>query len=160
MVIAVRKAKKRDRPYLLRLIRNSGAFNNEEKAVAIELVEAALRTKEEDRDYKLLLAEGGRGDIAGYICYGPTPMTEGTWDVYWIIVSPRKRRSGIGKKLLQGAQGEIRARGGRRIIIDTSMQASYRPARALYESCGYRVIATVPNYYKARWHRVTYYMKL
>jgi len=87
-------------------------------------------------------------------------MTEGTWDVYWIVVSPWKRGTGLGKGLLRGAEAAIRALGGKRIIIDTSTQASYLPARALYASCGYRAVATVPNYYKAGWHRVTCYKKL
>jgi ribosomal protein S18 acetylase RimI-like enzyme len=156
----VQKARKGDLPSLRHIIRNSGVFNDEEQAVAIELVEAALNKEQEDKDYKLLTATRDGGSVVGYICYGPTPMTEGTWDVYWIIVSARNRGRGLGRELLRGTEAAIRKQGGKRVIIDTSTQTSYLAARALYESCGYRAVATVPNYYKTRWHRVTFYKKL
>ncbi|MFC2043584.1 GNAT family N-acetyltransferase [Chloroflexota bacterium] len=38
--------------------------------------------------------------IAGYICYGPASLTEGTWDIYWIVTAQERQRQGIGKALL------------------------------------------------------------
>jgi len=34
------------------------------------------------------------GKLGGYICYGPTPMTDGTYDLYWIASDPRVRGQG------------------------------------------------------------------
>ncbi len=100
------------------------------------------------------------GPLLGYACYGPSPMTVGTWDVYWVIVSSRARRRGVGGALIRAVLRAVRARGGRRLIIDTSSQASYGPARALYASAGLRPLCKVPDYYKKGWHRITYFKKL
>jgi len=128
--------------------------------VALELVDSALQSLKEHPDYKIIVAEIAHNRLAGYICYGPTPMTRGTWDVYWVIVERRFRGLGIGKKLLISVEKLIRRKGGKRVIVDTSTQASYAPARGLYNSCGYTPVAVVPDYYRNGWHRVTYYKKL
>jgi ribosomal protein S18 acetylase RimI-like enzyme len=160
-MLTVRKAEKRDRAALYRLIRATDVFNREEKAVARELVAAALgKRRGEHPDYKLLVAGREPGPLLGYACYGPSPMTVGTWDVYWVIVGPAARRRGVGRALLEALLRAVRARGGKRLIIDTSSQASYRPARALYESAGLRPLCTVPDYYKKGWHRITFFKKL
>lgn len=144
-------------PSILRLIRKTDVFNKEEKAVAGELVIDALKKRGEDPDYKIIVAQGAGGRLLGYICYGPTPMTAGTWDIYWVVVSPAARKRGIGKKMLLQTLSTIKSKNGKRIIIDTSSQRSYRPARALYEGTGFKPAGTVPDYYRKGWHRITYY---
>ena len=159
-MIRVRKAQRSDKPALRRLIRATDVFNPLEKAVARELVDAALGARGEHPDYKLLVAADRGAPPAGYICFGPSPMTVGTWDVYWVIVDPGRRRAGSGRALVRAALDLIRARKGRRLLVDTSTQAAYRPAQALYESLGFRPAATVPDYYRKGWHRITYYKSL
>ena len=39
------------------------------------------------------------GAVLGYACFGPTPMTERTWDLYWIAVAPNAKRAGVGRAL-------------------------------------------------------------
>src|SRR5438067_14273 len=77
----MRRLQPSDRPALLQLVGQDGLFSKEEVSVALELIDAALA--EPGGEYRVLIAELD-GKLAGYICYGPTPMTEGTWDLYWI----------------------------------------------------------------------------
>jgi GNAT superfamily N-acetyltransferase len=51
-------------------------------------------------DYEFLGAFDGSGALAGYACYGPTPGTDRTFDLYWIAVDPRRHGQGDGSRLL------------------------------------------------------------
>src|SRR5438552_3712867 len=84
---SIRRIRASDRPALAELIARDGLFTPEELKVSLELVDAALadlaHPAETQGDYRVLVADLD-GQLAGYLCYGPTPMTEGTWDLYWI----------------------------------------------------------------------------
>src|SRR5919106_1838020 len=69
-----------------RLLRETGSFRPEEIVIALEVIDAYLATP--DRDYSALGAFTLGGDLVGYVCYGPTPCTIGTFDLYWIAVAP------------------------------------------------------------------------
>ncbi len=87
------------------------------------------------------------GLAVGYICYGPTPLTVGTWDIYWLAVSPQHRRQGIARTLLTGVEERIAQDSGRLIVIETSGTAEYRGTRRFYTACGYRRQATIRDFY-------------
>jgi ribosomal protein S18 acetylase RimI-like enzyme len=42
---------------------------------------------------------------------------------------------------------EVKRMGGRLILVETSGPPSYAPARKFYEACGYRLQATIPDFY-------------
>lgn len=142
---------------IVELINASEVFLKTEKEVACELVHYCIDPS--NTDYYGFIAVMNE-KVCGYICFGPTPMTAGTWDIYWIVVRKRDRRSSIGFKLIKETERFIKKRGGKRIIIDTSCQSSYIPARNLYEKCNYKPISVLPDYYRMGWHRVTYFKKL
>ena len=96
--------------------------------------------------YVFLIYKNGDHPL-GYACFGPHPLTEGTFDLYWIAVDPEARGQGIGHALLARVEDEVRARGGRMLVVETSGTPAYAPARRLYESCGYRYEAVVHDFY-------------
>jgi ribosomal protein S18 acetylase RimI-like enzyme len=146
----LRPLSRADRGALERILRECGAFREEEIAVALELVDAPA-----EEGYRFLVAEAD-GQVAGYACFGATPMTRGTWDLYWIAVDPRRQRGGIGRSLLRGAEDAVRTEGGRRLLVETAGKASYAPTRAMYEACGYREVARVPDFYEEGDDKVIY----
>lgn len=83
----------------------------------------------------------------GYTCFGPHPLTQGTYDLYWIAVDPIAQGHGIGHALLAQAESEVQARGGHLLLIETSDTPVYASARRLYEASGYRCEATVHDFY-------------
>src|SRR4030042_577997 len=85
--------------------------------------------------------------VAGYICYGPTPLTEGTWDIYWMATTREKRRQGIGGALMVAAEEEIRKAQGRLAVIETSSLPHYENTRRFHTRQGYETISRLPDFY-------------
>jgi ribosomal protein S18 acetylase RimI-like enzyme len=74
-------------------------------------------------------------------------LTQGTFDLYWIVVTPTAQGRGIGHALLSRVEAEVYTRGGRLLLIETSGTPTYAPARQLYEACGYRCEAVIHDFY-------------
>jgi len=144
-----------DREPVLKLIRATGFFAPDEVKVAEELVDVYLN-KPGQRDYFIVVIENDQGRVAGYLTYGPTPLTEGTWDLYWIAVSPNEQNKGYGQKLVLWLEDEVRRQRGRLILIETSSQPKYQPTRKFYEKLGYIEIARVPDFYRPGDDRVIF----
>lgn len=87
------------------------------------------------------------GRLLGFACYGPTPLTQGTYDLYWIAVDPQAQGRGIGSLLLAQVEAEMQARGGRMIVVQTSGRPDYERSRCFYEHHGYSRVAQINNYY-------------
>ena len=72
------------------------------------------------------------GRLAGWICWGPTPCTLGTFDLYWMAVDPAMHGAGIGTALVREMEGRL-AGSARLIVVETAGRPDYRPTRAFYE---------------------------
>ncbi len=139
---------------VLALARKTGVFTMKEVEVVKELLEAEFETPVQN-DYHSLVFEGG-DQVVGFACYGPTPMTEGTYDLYWLFVDPEQQRRGVGGALLREVEKAIRRAKGRMLIADTSSSRSYLPARRFYQGHGFRKVAEVRDYYRPGDSRFTY----
>ena len=127
---------------------------------AAELLEAACgAAPEEHPDYRVLVAEAD-ASLAGYVCYGPTPMTAGTWDLYWIASSPAFRGKGAGSLLLLAMEEAVRGRGGDNVRIETSSQGEYAATRAFYERHRYPETSRLVDFYRPGDDLVTLYKRL
>jgi D-alanine-D-alanine ligase len=134
-----------DRARIEEMTRAVGLFREEEIPVALEVFDEAVRAGPRAEPYSALAAEVD-GRLAGWICWGPTPCTLGTYDLYWMVVDPALQGTGIGTALL--AEMERRLAGtARLIIIETAGRPDYAPTRTFYEARGYRAAATIPDFY-------------
>ncbi|MFN7132420.1 MAG: GNAT family N-acetyltransferase [Myxococcales bacterium] len=115
-------------------------------ACAVELIDLALE-KPEQKDYVFLVADDG-GQVLGYICYGPTPMTDATWDLYWVAAAPEARGKGVGKALVREMEADLRARKARQIRIETSSQEAYGSTRDFYARNQFVEQARLRDFYK------------
>jgi ribosomal protein S18 acetylase RimI-like enzyme len=129
----------------MQILKNTPEFKPFEVVVAEELIDSFLSDRE-NSGYIILIAEDG-GELAGYICYGETPCTVGTWDIYWIAVDRNKRGKGIGKALSDAAETAIEKARGRMAIIETSSTPLYENTRSFYLGRGYELIARIPDFY-------------
>ena len=134
-----------DKPSLMKILRNTPEFKPTEVIVAEEVIDSYLRGPVYS-GYHVLVAEVD-STVAGYICYGPTPLTEGTWDVYWQAVVREKQGQGIGSALVKSAEEHIRKAQGRLAIIETSSTPEYEKTRRFHISHGYEVVGRVPDFY-------------
>jgi GNAT superfamily N-acetyltransferase len=141
----IRPLQLRDRAPLHQLLTKDGLFTREEVSVALELLDGALA--EPGGEYRVLVAELD-GGLAGYVCYGPTPMTDGTWDLYWIVTHPAARGNGVARALVARMEGELRALGARMVRVETSRLDGYGAAHAFYERMRYPVCAVMPDFYR------------
>jgi ribosomal protein S18 acetylase RimI-like enzyme len=82
------------------------------------------------------------------VTFGATPLTEATYDLYWIAVDKSKHRGGVGKKLMKFTEEEIVRRGGAMLLIETSSQETYGGTIQFYEQTGYELVGKIPEYYK------------
>jgi ribosomal protein S18 acetylase RimI-like enzyme len=139
-----------DRGGVLRILQNAGNFTSEEVAIALELIDEWLELGEDSGylSYVLEARDGDSSEVLGYVTFGPTPLTESTFDLYWIAVDKSKHRGGVGKRLLKFTEEEIVRRGGKMLLIETSSQETYDGTIQFYERTGYELVGKIPEYYK------------
>jgi len=157
-MLPVRALRNGDLEQILALARKTGVFTSAEIAVVNELVDIES-TNPGQEDYHSFVADEN-GQVVGFACYGPTPMTEGTYDLYWIFVDPERYRRGVAGLLLEKVEKAVRRAKGRMLIADTSSSRPYGPARRFYQRHGFRNVAEVKDYYSAGDSRLTYVKQL
>ena len=136
-----------DRETVGQILEASGSFTAEERGIALELIDEWIE-RGEASGYITCVIEESSEQVRGYICYGPTPLTDGTFDLYWIAVESTAQGKGYGQRLLRHAEGDVRQRGGRLLLIETSSQESYGSTIRFYERAGYELVARIPGYYR------------
>ena len=156
-MVSIREMRPEDRSRVHEIIRGTGMFTEDEVQVAMELVDVYLNDPHQ-KDYRIFVAEGSA--VSGYVCYGPTPAAEGTYDLYWIAVFREAQARGIGRALLVFTETDIRRLGGRLILIETSSQDRYRPTQQFYEKNGYILESRIKDYYRIGDDRLTYVKRL
>ncbi|HTY82401.1 MAG TPA: GNAT family N-acetyltransferase [Dehalococcoidales bacterium] len=129
----------------MQILRNTPEFKDYEVVVAEEVIDGYL-DDQQGTGYYALIAEDD-SQLAGYVMYGQTPVTIGTWDIYWIAVSGEVRGKGIGKALTKEAEADIKKMGGRLILIETSSQPLYENTRRFYLGQKYEQVARIPDFY-------------
>lgn len=137
-----------------RLTASTDFFTTAEVDIAVELATERI-SKGRASGYEFILARDD-GKTLGYACYGPTPATDGSFDLYWIVVGADAQRGGIGRELLQKTEAAIRARGGKRLYADTSSQEKYSPTRAFYRKQGFRKVAELADFYRIGDNKIIY----
>ena len=101
----IRPIEPRDRSRIEEIVVSSGKFNQEEIATALELVDEALEEGEKS-GYIAVVLEVGKEHAAvqGYACYGLTPLTQGVYDLYWIVTDPAVQGKGSGRGKILNCQ--------------------------------------------------------
>jgi ribosomal protein S18 acetylase RimI-like enzyme len=144
------------------------AFRDEEVAVALELFDESCRPAvrvpfdagEGVASYEFIGSFTRDGELTGYVCYGATPGTDRTYDLYWIAVHPEHQGSGAGSRLLDEVERRLRERETRLLVVETSSRTDYDATRRFYERRGYAEHARLSDFYAVGDHRVIYAKKL
>ena len=164
-------ASHRDR--IAEMLRATGVFREPEVDVALELFDATfspapLRAGDDARPmvtragaapshgtdspfpldgYLFLGAFTPEEKLIGYACYGTTPDTDRTWDLYWIAVDPSAQGSGSGTTLLSEVERRLSGLNARMLVVETSSRSDYTATRAFYAARDYHEAARVRDFY-------------
>jgi ribosomal protein S18 acetylase RimI-like enzyme len=141
----IRRLKPADAKVIENILNNIPNFSDEEIEVAMELVTIAA-TNEKQTDYYLFVYEED-GMILGYHCTGKRPLTDGVYDLYWIVTNPQYGKKGIGKKLLEHAESFVNEMNGRWLLAETSSKDSYSATRNFYLRNNYSIISEINDFY-------------
>lgn len=144
----IRKLVKEDRDVLKKILVDTSHFNDGEIKIAIELIDIYLNDVNQ-KDYIIYTCvTDDTKQVAGYICYGKRPLTDNTYDMYWIAVDPNIHGKGIGSKLVEFMEGDLRKSGANLILIETSGKPEYEGERRFYEKNGYKVQTIIKDFYR------------
>jgi ribosomal protein S18 acetylase RimI-like enzyme len=142
-----------DRQQIQEILEQTKVFRPEEIEVALEVFKDCVDEKQ--HEYTGVAARDG-DQLLGYAIWGDTPCTRGTWDLYWIAVHPGRHSKGIGRRIMEFAEKDMRQRGGRLCIIETSGLPMYDKTRDFYLKLGYQEEARIRDYYGPGDDRVIY----
>lgn len=144
----VRPADLNDRDRIQEILTTCMLFTDEEVRCAVELVDIFLDPgNPESGDYETAVVEDD-GVVQGYVTFGPTPLTDGVYDLYWIAVDRKQQGRGFGQILLRFVENEVRRRKGRMLLIETSSKGSYASTLRFYQRAGYEEISRIKDFYR------------
>jgi ribosomal protein S18 acetylase RimI-like enzyme len=153
----VRPAEQKDRKRIHEILVATGLFSEEEIRIALELFDVWLTEGHpEKNDYLTHVVEDAHGIVQGYACWGPTPLTDGVYDLYWIAVDPRQQRKGFGQVLLRFVEEEVKKRKGRMLLIETSSKGSDAATTRFYERGGYDEISRIKDFYRVEDDKIVF----
>ena len=153
------KATAKDGNDIRKIASTSGFFSEEEITTVDELWdEYILRGAQASGYYFIVHTETDK--ILGFACYGPHPLTESTYDLYWIVTDKNAKGRGVGKALMAVVEKKVAAQGGSLLIAETSGKELYKPTRAFYKKRGYLKEAVIKDFYAPGDDLVMYTKKL
>lgn len=142
----VRRAAAGDRERMAEILIGTGRFTERETGWALELADAALSPS--GSEYEAVVVEDDAAVVQGWALFGPTPRSDGVYDLYWIAVEHEKQRRGYGRALLHHVEQDVLSRNGRMLLIETSSKESYTATVRFYEQAGYREISRIKDFYR------------
>ena len=132
---------------IVSLAKKIGQFSIDDIECIENLWKESLQSETDPDRYHFIVAKNFQ-KVIGFACYGHRPLTEGTYDFYWLGVDPAFQKQGVGKALMAQVENEIKEKKGYLLIIETSSIEEFSLPRAIYESFGYQLIAQIPDFYK------------
>jgi ribosomal protein S18 acetylase RimI-like enzyme len=155
------------RPAVEEIVRATGVFSEGEVRVAMEVFDEGLKAEMENGEWRMgeslsprpilhsplpqldyeLIGVFQGALLLGYACFGPTPATDRTYDLYWIAVLPDAQRTGAGGALMAEVERQLASRPARLLVIETSSREDYAPTRRFYDKLGYQEAARLRDFY-------------
>ncbi len=140
--IEIRESRAADAPGLQQIAAETGLFPPEMLAGMLDPVLAG----EAEAIWLTGLIDN---QIAGF-CYAvPEALTDGTWNMLALAVSPGQQGSGLGAALVRGLEDRLRGASQRVLIVDTSGTEAFARTRRFYAQNLYEEEARIRDYWAA-----------
>jgi ribosomal protein S18 acetylase RimI-like enzyme len=85
--------------------------------------------------------------ISGSAYYAPEVFADGVYNLYFIGVTPENQGTGVGGELLEFVENDIRKKGARMLLIETSSKPTFEKTWNFYLKYRYEKEATIRDYY-------------
>ena len=156
----IESARPEDAPAIVRVATGTGVFNADEIRTVAEMLDGFFHPDEQNDHSFVVYRDGSPNSVFGFACFGPTPLADRVWDLYWICVDRVAQRHGIGEKLLTQVEMQVQRCRGRAIYLETSDSDAYSAARAFYERNNYELTAHLKDFYAEGEGKVIYRKRL
>jgi GNAT superfamily N-acetyltransferase len=134
-----------DLPAILDAARSVGVFNAEEVMTVDELFQGYLRDPQAS-GYNFLSCKDG-DELLGFACWGPTALSKGAADLYWICTEQHAQGRGVAAALFRAVEEAAASTGRWLVVIWTSSRDEYAPARNFYLHMGCVLQTQIADFY-------------
>lgn len=145
MTVSIRPTDSADTDALVALAEGTGVFQPHEIVALREVLDDYHAANQSEGHVCHTGVDGER--VVGFVYYAPVAMTDNTWEMWWLAVDKALQGHGLGRTLVAFAEQDVRGRGGRLLLIETSSTPHYHPTRQFYTRNGYRQVAQIPDFY-------------
>lgn len=136
----------KDRQLITKLINDIDLFTASEKEVVFELLDTYLDNPKQ-KDYNFFATQEADGELSSFICFGPTPMTNNTYDLYWIGTHPNHRRKGLAVQLIAFMRSFMTENNAKIIRVETSGKELYGDTVSFYDRLNFIEEARIRDFY-------------
>jgi GNAT superfamily N-acetyltransferase len=136
-----------DRAPILMVARDVGVFDAEEVDVVAELFDGYLHDPIQSGYNFISDRDPDTGALLGFACWGPTSLSRGAADLYWIATAREAQGRGVAARLFHAVESATRAAGRWLIVIWTSSRPSYAAARGFYLRMGCELSLQLADFY-------------
>lgn len=147
----LRPATPTDTPALIAVAAATGIFQpNEAEALlggVLEDLHAGRLGEGHQAHVRDEVSPGWPSGPVGWVYFAPTAKADRVWDLWWIGVTPQAQQRGIGSELLLFVEAQVRAAGGRLLVIETSCLPAFDVVRRFYAGRGYTECGRGPDFY-------------
>jgi ribosomal protein S18 acetylase RimI-like enzyme len=134
-----------DKETYIKIAENTGVFRPVEINCLREIIDDYERRPAVDY---FLIDERIDGRICGFVILGTTPLTDFSWDIYWLVVDKECHRKGVGRRLLAKLETFVLEKGKKAVLrIETSSKKEYAAAHGFYERTGFAKVGMIPHFY-------------
>lgn len=150
----IRKVRKNDIQYLKDVLNSIELFPSE----MLEDLISDFFNNPETEEIWFTATENQIPISIGYCA--PEKLTEGTFNLYAIGVKRDIQGKGIGKTMMKYLEEELKKKGHRILIVETSGTADFKLTRAFYENLDYSKEAVIRDFWKEGDDKVIYRKKI
>jgi GNAT superfamily N-acetyltransferase len=136
-----------DRAAVLAVAQRTGVFTPEEVDTVAELFDGYERDPVQSGYNFFSARDPDTLSVLGFACWGPTSLSKGAADLYWIATDPAAQGRGVAAALFHAVEDAVRAAERWLIVIWTSSRPEYAAARAFYQRLGAGLSLQLTDFY-------------